>query len=124
MTIARHSCVTAVCDSCGDGWEDGPWHFGSAAEALNYLRRGEWLVTDGLLLCPDCALRADCEATGHQYSEWRPAVMEGVPFQERSCGHCCRAEYDPPFAQLSNLLHVARTVNQLDTNPDRKGGPI
>lgn len=113
MAFAEHTCFTLLCDSCGDGWEEGPWHFTSQEEALDCVRKCDWLLTAGKVLCPSCAETAVCEATGHQLTDWEDRVWEGAAFRRRNCGHCSLIEYDPPFEELSDLLHVARTVNGL-----------
>lgn len=115
MTFAEHSCVTVTCDGCGDGWSDdyGPIHFTSEDDARDWLGKNDWMVSPARVLCSGCAEDADCAVTGHQRCEWEDRVWEGVGFRRRHCSHCSLVEYDPPFEELSDLLHVARTINGL-----------
>lgn len=115
MTIQEHSCVTALCDDCGDGWDEGPWHFDSRKELLKALASYDWVVGDRIL-CRSCSDKADCAATGHQWDEWEDREMEGVPYRSRWCEHCCHTETDPPFQQLGNTVHVARTINGMGSD--------
>jgi hypothetical protein len=113
MSFAEHSCHTAVCDQCDDGWEEGPWHFDSRDALLKEILDYGWLVTEEKILCQQCAKEADCAATGHQWDEWEDREMERVPYKSRWCEHCGHTETDPPFRQLSDLTHIARTINGL-----------
>jgi hypothetical protein len=123
MPLKHHSCVSAACDTCGEGWgEDGPWHFNTVEEVLNSLRRNEWIVVDARLTCPSCALQADCEATGHRYGEWAAESTHGVIFQLRICEHCGGFEYQPPFEQLQPVLQLAYAVDEIEVGPDFEGG--
>lgn len=110
MPFAEHTCHSAECDGCGDGWDEGPWHFGSRDELLTALRDYGWVVGDKAL-CQSCARKADCAVTGHQWEEWEPRQREGVTYLARDCEHCMAHETDPPFFELSALMHAARTIN-------------
>lgn len=112
MTIQEHSCFSALCDECGDGWDEGPWHFDSREELLKSLAGYGWVAADRIL-CQGCAREADCEATGHRWEDWEDRQMEGVPYRSRCCEHCTGTETDPPFEHLSDMVHVARTINGL-----------
>lgn len=123
MSINVHTCVSAVCDTCGDHFgEEGDLHFPTAEEALNELRRNAWLVTDARLLCSSCALAADCDATGHQHGSWQDGAIDGVTYRQRFCEHCGTSEFDPPREQLHELLYLARVVNGVSHNIDSEGG--
>jgi hypothetical protein len=111
MPFSVHTCHSAECDGCGDGWEEGVEHFDSLDALNERLRYLGWMVTDEKALCPQCAVEADCAATGHRWDVWEPRQMEGVTYLSRDCEHCMRGETDPPFFELSDLVHAARTIN-------------
>jgi hypothetical protein len=117
--IRVHSCVSALCDDCGDGWDEGPWHFETLDELNKTLKDYGWVVSERVL-CSDCARKADCATTGHQWDDWHPRTHDGVTYLYRDCEHCMRPETDPPFPELSALMHAARTVNSL---PPDEGDP-
>jgi hypothetical protein len=109
MALKYQTCVIPTCDTCGGGWGDeGDWHFDSVNEALAQLPKLEWLVNGEQLMCPDCALKADCAVTCHQYGPWE----EFNTFRRRRCEHCDDVEFDPPYEQLA-----------IDVNLDSEGGP-
>lgn len=97
MTVHSKTCVLVECDgtSCGSdkGWPDGdgPWHFDTLDGAMKALIGEEgfgWTrLPDGRLLCRACSTVADCAATDHQWTEWRPHSR--TPHVEwRHCKHC------------------------------------
>src|SRR4051794_11421606 len=100
MSFTCHTCVVPTCDTCGDGWgEDGAWHFATTDEALAYLRSNQWIVTEHRLVCQICAIKADCDATGHQHQSWESNTVNGVVYRQRLCEHCGGTEYQPPFEE-------------------------
>lgn len=113
MPISEHRCVTVTCDGCGDGWDEGPWHFTSEKEATDYLAAAGWVVTPRRILCNDCARVADCEATGHQYTDasWLDHERSGVRFRSRNCDHCGAVDYDPPWRELKALSDAAAIID-------------
>ena len=112
------SCFTLTCDGregC-DPWQEGAWHFDSAEAVLEYARSNGWLVAGNRTLCPDCARRADCAATGHRFGEWHEREMRGVPYRTRTCEHCDESEYAPSWRELCLLMHAAREIDgEVDT---------
>lgn len=110
--IQVSACFFLICDGGGDcdPWEEGVLHFSSVEEALSYARSDGWLVAGDRAVCREHAAKADCESTGHQYGWWRPREMRGVSYQTRCCEHCGDTEYDPPFHELSLLVHAAREM--------------
>jgi len=100
VSVHTSACVWVECDGqrCDrdKGWPDeGPYHFASEQSALEYVL-GEagigWTeLPDGRLLCRGCSEDADCDTTGHQWSEWRPGYKNGHPdpsIDWRFCTHC------------------------------------
>jgi hypothetical protein len=118
MTTRSMTCFTLTCDGredC-DPWEEGPYHFDTAEAAIEYARSEEWLIIGDRAICPDCSDRADCAATGHQYGAWRANEWPefAITFRSRFCEHCPRIDYDPPFRELSLLIHAARQLEGTD----------
>jgi hypothetical protein len=113
MAIREHTCVSVLCDSCGDEcWDDGIPHFDNRNEALTHLRRAGWLAVEGRILCADCAKQAICERTGHQLGDWHDGTESGVPRRIRWCDLCGGGtETDPPADELAVLVNAARIVN-------------
>lgn len=105
MSVTHHTCTAVECDTpkCDGGFDEGTPHFETEAKALEYLIGEEgcgWSIRpDGRLLCRFCSEHADCEATGHQWGEWRPrmrwdaAAGRSIPDEDsgtewRMCDHC------------------------------------
>jgi hypothetical protein len=100
VSVQISTCVWVECDGqhCGrdKGWPDeGPYHFAREQSALEYVL-GEagigWTkMPDGRLLCRSCSEDADCDTTGHQWTDWRPGYNNGHPdptIEVRFCTHC------------------------------------
>lgn len=101
MSIHTSACVWVECDGqrCDrdKGWPDGegPFHFTSEQSALEYVLGEDGMgwtrLPDGRLLCRGCSDDADCDTTGHQWSQWRHGYKNGEPDPEieiRWCTHC------------------------------------
>ena len=96
MSVHTRTCVWVLCDGTrcdrDRGWpDDGPFHFDTEAAAIQYVLgedgAGWTRLPDGRLLCRSCSQSADCDATGHQLSPWRPhPSSRGVEW--RNCTHC------------------------------------
>lgn len=120
MSFAEETCITVRCDgNCQhDGWsESGPVHFDSRDNATQWLQRHGWLIVGDRMLCENCASRAECETTGHQYPDnWLTFNRRGVQWRERYCDHCTTTDYDPPYEQLRALSDAAQVLDaiQLD----------
>lgn len=110
--IQVSACFHLTCDGSEDcdPWEDGTPHFPSVEEALAHARSYGWVIVGDKAMCRDHAAKADCAATGHQYNEWSAREMYGVAHRTRCCEHCNTTEYDPPFHELSLLVHAAREM--------------
>jgi hypothetical protein len=103
--IETHTCITVECDACEDGWEDGPWHFASLADAIKTLvtnrtpeadaEPGEdrrWQIEDGQpVLCDHCRNKAVCAVEGHVWSEWSASPGREM-FSSRCCYRCSKFE--------------------------------
>ncbi len=121
MGFAEQTCVTIKCDgNCQhEGWsEDGPYHFDSREDAERYLReRCRWLIVGDRALCENCAARAECEATSHQYDDdWSPREIKGVRWRQRDCQRCDEVDYDPPYEQLKVLSDAARVIDAVQVD--------
>ena len=105
MSVRHEACVIVECDTpkCDSGYDEGTPHFDSEEQAFKHLLGDDgwgWSrLPDGRLLCASCSQRAECEATGHKWSEWRPRMRwdadgrrsvpePGSPTEWRSCNHC------------------------------------
>lgn len=121
MGIRTVDCFVVACDGgCSDGgWEDGIPHFTSEAEAVDYLETCNWRRTGSTFLCAPCAARADCAATGHQWTEWRDDEHYGIAFRSRWCERCNRSEYSPEFGQVSLLREVEHIMAWAEYNETR-----
>jgi hypothetical protein len=124
--IRQHTCWSLVCDRCGEGWDDddGTPHFDTADEAVACATVGEYALfrrRGDRILCIGCNNTAECEETGHQYGEWRDCnpggQYAGVTYRARYCDRCGWQDSDPPFAELSDLVHAAVTINSLGEAP-------
>lgn len=95
MSVHTRACVWVLCDGpdCDSdkGWEDGPFHFDSESEALEYVvgedGMGWTRLPNGRLLCRACSEQADCAATDHQWSSWRKHRTDPA-IEWRICQHC------------------------------------
>jgi hypothetical protein len=113
--IERIVCFTLTCDDgCEYPWgDDGPWHLTSPENAIEAARIQGWLIVGDLTVCPDCAARRECAATGHQYPEnWTPMFSSGVSWRYRSCGHCDNTVHDPPWDELVVLMDAAEAASR------------
>jgi hypothetical protein len=106
MSVHTRTCVWVLCDgpSCDreKGWPDGPFHFDSEAEAVEYVVSEDGMgwtrLPDGRLLCRACSEEADCAATGHQPTEWhRRSTDPGIEI--RWCVHCGH-EFEERFVEM------------------------
>lgn len=111
MSIDHTACVLLGCDDCEDPWEEdiGTPHFETEAKAIDFALRNDWVIVGESMRCGRCATKADCAMTGHQYDEWMSKAAP-VPYRSRWCEHCNTTDYDPPFEQLSLLMHAAREL--------------
>lgn len=118
MVFKPHVCITVECDGgCrGGGYEEeGPYHFADRDAAIAWCRTNDWVITDAQQLCPDCARKADCQATGHQWDDhWLDHEHRGVTWRTRLCDHCCVDDYDPPQEQVWVQLSAADIVQTAD----------
>lgn len=114
MAFRDHTCVSVLCDNCGDEWwEEGAPHFDDRDEATTYLKKSGWLLTDNQTLCADCSRKADCDTTGHQYDDdWKSREHMGIPYRVRYCEHCQGTDYDPPWDDLMVLSGAALVVDR------------
>jgi hypothetical protein len=111
MSVKTSVCVRVECDGeqCdrNKGWPDeGPYHFASEQDALQYVLGENGLGWTNLpgerLLCRGCSERADCQATGHQWTEWRSGYRNGQPdasIEVRWCTHC-GSGFEERFAEM------------------------
>lgn len=115
MGVRYQRCVYVVCDGADDcdPWDDdvGTPHFDSLEKALEYVRSYGWIVAGDRLLCPDHAAKQDCALTGHRYDPWQDKELRGVQYRTRWCEHCNHTDYDPPFGELSLLMHAAEQID-------------
>ena len=115
LVIRTTTCYTLTCDRGCEygGWgDDGPFHFDTEAAAVDYAKKCGFVIVGDLMLCEDCAAKADCAATGHQWGNWwEPRQMEGVTYRTRYCEHCDASDHDPPWRELVTLVDAARIVN-------------
>lgn len=69
--IRTVTCLVVECDDCGtvnyDDDGSGTPHYNTIEEARKYL--DDWTFTDRQV-CPGCATKVLCEATGHDWGEW------------------------------------------------------
>ena len=115
MAYIETTCVLLTCDDCDDPWSDndgGVPHFPTRDEALRYATGAGWAVVGESMRCYTCARDADCATTGHQYGPWQDGTQAQVPIPYRSrwCEHCNESEFDPPFRELSLLMHAERQM--------------
>ncbi|MGH3901105.1 MAG: hypothetical protein ACRDTA_23225 [Pseudonocardiaceae bacterium] len=89
------------CDQCGDSL-GGPGfeaHYPTGDAALDAAAVEGWRVgPGGRLWCSACAPALECEAEGHEFSEWRHPVTSGVHptvSEYRHCRRCCLHESRP-----------------------------
>lgn len=115
MAFKDHACVTVECDGgCeGGGYDEAPYHFDGRDAAMQWCRANDWVITDSQHLCRECALKADCAATDHQWDEqWFDHEYRGVTWRTQSCDHCGEQGYDPPHEQVYVQLTAADIVEQ------------
>lgn len=134
MSFQTKTCVVVSCDGCTEPWgdDDGEPHFGSEAEAVEYLRGGGWIVTEHRqpnqpspykdVWCPSCAAKKACDLVGHTWMQWRDLEMEGVCWKARDCEHCTESQTDPPREQIWTLLDVAQVLDGRDDAGGEVGG--
>lgn len=116
MSFQPKTCVEIICDGgCewSGGWEDGTPHFDSEVQAMEYVRNCGWLVTTERALCARCAVRALCEATGHEWDDWYDASQHGIQIRQRMCDRCSTLDWDPPFKELYPKFQTLRDAEQI-----------
>lgn len=116
MAIESHACITITCDGgCENGgYEEAPYHFDSRDAAVDWCRANDWVITDTRQLCPDCSRKADCTATGHQWSgDWLDHERAGVRWSTRCCEHCYADDWNPPREQVWVQLKAADIIGQV-----------
>jgi hypothetical protein len=82
MAIKTLTCNIAVCDDCGDEYENGDFtpHWPTVGEAINDAVGGEWWSKDDALLCHACKdkphefipselFAEDCDRCCHPFDE-------------------------------------------------------
>jgi hypothetical protein len=114
MAFVEHQCVSLTCDGCDDPWDEedvGTPHFASREEAVTFAAGRDWVIVGDSMRCRDCARKADCAATGHQYHDWQEVAQAGmIPYRRRWCEHCNGTDFDPPFAELSLFYHAEQAI--------------
>lgn len=115
MKFARRTCVELHCDGgCENkGWDDGPPHFATATEALDYARAYAWTFPDGSALCHHCTADAECRDRGHRWDLWHQRQDMGVAYRKRFCTHCSADETDPPFDVLCEQVRAVRDAEDI-----------
>jgi hypothetical protein len=95
--VQLHTCVSVHCGQCGAspaglGFEA---HYPTEDAALDAATAAGWVVgPGGRLWCSACGPVLDCEANGHQFSRWQPAVRDAGR-EYRYCRRCCLHESRP-----------------------------
>ncbi|MGH3841673.1 MAG: hypothetical protein ACRDS0_09565 [Pseudonocardiaceae bacterium] len=89
--------MSVQCDQCGDslGRSGFEAHYPTEDAALDAAAMDGWRVgPGGRLWCSACAPVLECEAEGHEFSEWHRSVTTGGhPSSEyRYCRRCCLHE--------------------------------
>ena len=72
-------------------------------------------LPDGRLLCRGCSDDADCQATGHQWSDWRPGYKNGQPdpsIEWRFCTHC-GGGHEERLAEMGDTCSSSRSAAEL-----------
>jgi hypothetical protein len=108
VSFETRTCVVLICEGptdC-DPWDEGIPQFRDEAEAVEFGSGQGWTFRDGRALCSACTREDDCGRRGHQWDEWALKERYGIPYKQRHCEHCNSTDYDPPFAQLGELLQV------------------
>lgn len=97
--VQVHTCVSVHCGQCGAspaglGFQA---HYPTEDAALDAAAAAAWVVgPGGQLWCSACGPVLTCEADGHQFSEWLPALRDAdtgseYPYCRRCCLHESRA---------------------------------
>lgn len=94
MAIQTATCYWLVCDTCGDGMENGDGttiHYSSREEALGELADEDWTVWEDYQWCwrEDCVPLCIC---GHRFNEHDD---DGGPCFDEGCTGCSRFESQP-----------------------------
>ena len=95
--VQVHTCVSVHCGQCGAspaglGFEA---HYPTEDAALDAAAAAGWLVgPGGRLWCSACGPVLECEADGHQFSRWLPALRDAGAGSAayRLCWRCCLHE--------------------------------
>lgn len=89
--FTTHSCVALSCGECDEPLADDDEHiphFRSTDKALaDAAKKYDWVVTDVLVCCPQCASKRECVATGHQFPE-HPDYTTADGIEVRWCSNC------------------------------------
>jgi hypothetical protein len=90
-----------LCDLCGDDWyENGVHHFEDLEAARKYLVDervpsaddleydpyidNRWQIEDDKpVLCSNCRNQAECETSGHPWSEWSEGSLVSIRYCQR-----------------------------------------
>lgn len=115
MSFHEHRCFELHCDGgCdGNGWDEGPPHFTSRVEALNYAEQYGWTLRDGQALCSSCSRKWECADRGHEWDSWCDRSRMGVVYRQRFCEHCGDDETDPPFDVLCDQAAAVRDAEDV-----------
>jgi hypothetical protein len=74
-----HTCVSVGCDQCGDSL-GGPTceaHYPTEDAVFDVAAAQGWRVgPDGRWWCSVCGPVLTCEAQGHQFTPWRPVLID------------------------------------------------
>jgi hypothetical protein len=120
MPVRAASCFEVVCDnadtvpSCDGGWDDGPIHFPTEQDAVDYARTAGFVIVGTTVLCAECSATRDCERLGHQWDTWTDGEHLGVTFKKRHCDHCGIGDFSEEFQQAVLLAEVRDIVNNAD----------
>jgi hypothetical protein len=110
--VQIHTCVNVYCDQCGHS-PGSATPYSTEDAALSAAAAEGWQVSpEGRLWCSACATVLECEAEGHEFSEWRhPVTADGQPAlsEYRHCRRCC--------------LHESRPARLLITSPIKRDTP-
>jgi hypothetical protein len=96
--VQVHTCVSVHCDQCRQalGSPGFEVHYPTEDVALDAAMAAGWLIGPGeRLWCSACGPVLTCEAEGHQFSTWNPALNpdeQQAGREYRYCRRCCLHE--------------------------------
>ncbi|WP_447006639.1 hypothetical protein ACRAKI_09250 [Saccharothrix isguenensis] len=98
--LTTTTCVTADCDTCGEKYRDEEWettvHFTTESEAMTWLAKRGWHVTDDgrALSCDRCVAEQLCTAHGHVFDVWHDCRCKpGLSGHDHDLTGTCRRQF-------------------------------